>query len=126
MGQPAALIRCFPYRSAPRLGQGGFFFPQNPPPADTSLVATRAMLLVRDDLHPALVAVLAQAVLSVQSRPTLKPTGESRLFAVGTDALTDDPAFPMSDDARPGYESRATLVQRALPFWLATLFDRAF
>lgn len=126
MAQADALIQRYPYLSALTLRQGVVDFSQNVPPADTSLVATRAMLLIRDDLHPALIAVLAQAVLSVQSRPTLKPTGESRLFALGTDALTDDPEFPMSDDARRVYKSGPTFFQRVLPFWLATLFDRAF
>src|SRR5258706_3711858 len=105
MAQADALIQRYPYLSALTLRQGVVDFSQNIPPADTSLVATRAMLLVRDDLHPALITVLAQAVLSVQSLPTLKPTGESRLFALGTEALTDEPQFPMSDDARRVYKS---------------------
>lgn len=126
MAQADALMQRYPYLSSLTLRQGVVDFSQNIPPADTALVATKAMLLVREDLHPALVTVLAQAVLSVQSQPTLKPTGESRLFALGTDALLDDPEFPMSDDARRVYKSGPTFFQRVLPFWLATLFDRAF
>jgi uncharacterized protein len=126
MAQARGLIQRYPYLSAVILRQGVVDFAQNIPPADTSLVATRAMLLVRDDLHPALVTILAQAVLDVQRKPTLRDGGESKLFALGTEALTDDPEFPLADDARRVYRTGPTFFQRVLPFWLATLFDRAF
>ncbi|MBI4725019.1 MAG: ABC transporter substrate-binding protein [Rhodomicrobium sp.] len=126
MAQADALIQRYPYLSSVMLRRGVVDFAQNTPPADTSLVATRAMLLVRDDLHPALVTVLAQAVYAVQSAPTLTSTGESRLFALSADALAGDPEFPMADDARRVYKSGPTFFQRVLPFWLATLLDRAF
>jgi uncharacterized protein len=126
MAQANALIQRFPYLTRVMLRQGVVDFAENMPPADTSLVATRAMLLVRKDLHPALVTVLAQAVHTVQSRPTLAANGESKLFALGTDALTDDPEFPMADDARRVYRSGPTFFQRILPFWVAALLDRAF
>ncbi len=126
MAQADALIQRYPYLTSVILRQGVVDFAQNIPPADTALVATKAMLLVRDDLHPALITVLAQAILAVQSRPSLKETGELRLFALGADALADDPEFPMVDDARRVYKSGPTFFWRVLPFWLATLLDRAF
>jgi uncharacterized protein len=126
MAQADALIQRFPYLTQVMLRQGVVDFAQNVPPADASLVATRAMLLVRKDLHTALVTVLAQAVHAVQSRPTLAANGESKLFALGTDALMDDPEFPMADDARRVYKSGPTFFQRTLPFWVAALLDRAF
>src|SRR5579883_1839172 len=49
MAQADALIQRFPYLNAVTLRQGVIDFAQNIPPADTALVATRAMLLVRDD-----------------------------------------------------------------------------
>ncbi len=126
MAQADALIQRFPYLSPIMLRQGVVDFAQNLPPADTSLVATRATLLVRDDLHPALVTVLAQAVHAVQAKPTLTESGESRLFALGVDALTDDPEFPMAEDAARVYKSGPSFFQRMLPFWVAALLDRAF
>jgi TRAP transporter TAXI family solute receptor len=125
MAQADALIQRYPYLSPVTLRQGVVDFAADIPPRDTALVATRAMLLVRDDLHPALVTVLAQAVLAVQSQPTLKSTGESKLFTLSTDALQDDPEFPMAEDARRVYKSGPTFFQRYFPFWLATLLDRA-
>ncbi len=126
MAQAEALIQRYPYLSAVVLRQGVIDFPKNIPPADTTLVATKATLLARGDLHPALRTVLAQAVFAVQGQPTLKPTGESRLFTLGTEALSDDPEYPVSDDVRRVYKSGPTFLQRVLPFWLAILLDRAF
>ena len=126
MAQSEALIQRYPYLSAVILRQGVVDFAKNIPPADTALVATKAMLLIRDDLHPALRTLLADSVYSVQSKPTLKPTGEAKLFTLGTEALTDDPEFPISDDVRRIYKSGPTFFQRVLPYWVATLFDRAF
>jgi len=126
MAQADALIQRYPYLTAVTLRQGVIDFAQNIPPADTSLVATRAMLLVREDLHSALQAVLAQAILAIQSKPTLQSTGESRLFALGVDALSDDPEFSMPDEVRRIYKNGPTMFQRVLPFGIATLLDRAF
>ncbi len=126
MAQAEALIQRYPYLSVVILRQGVIDFAKNIPAADTPLVATKAMLLIRDDLHPALRTLLADTVLAVQSQPTLKPTGEAKLFTLGTDALSDDPEFPMPDDVRRIYKSGPTFFQRVFPFWLATLFDRAF
>ena len=126
MAQAEALIQRYPSLSAVILRQGVVDFAKNIPPADTSLVATKAMLLIRDDLHPALRTLLADAVLAVQSQPALKPTGEAKLFTLGREALSDDPEFPASDDVRRIYKSGPTFFQRVLPFWVATLFDRAF
>ncbi|MBT3070198.1 ABC transporter substrate-binding protein [Rhodomicrobium sp. Az07] len=125
MAQADALIQRYPYLTQVTMRRGVVDFAQNIPPADTVLVATKAMLLIRDDLHPALLAILAQAVLKVQSQPTLKPTGESKIFALGTESLVEDPEFPMIDDATRVYKSGPTFFQRVLPFWLATLIDRA-
>ena len=126
MAQADALIQRYPYLSAVTLRQGVIDFAKNIPSADTSLVATKAMLLIRDDLHPALRTLLADAVVAAQSQPTLKPTGEAKLFTLGTEALADDPEFTISDDVRRVYKSGPTFFQRVLPFWVATLFDRAF
>ncbi len=126
MAQAGALVQRYPYLSAVMMRQGVVDFAKNIPPADTKLVATRAMLLVRDDLHPALVTLLAQAVLAVQSEPTLTPTGDSKLFALGADSLTEDPEFPVAGDARRIYKTGPSYLQTIMPFWIADLLTRAF
>lgn len=126
MAQSGALIQRYPYLSSVTLRQGVADFVRNVPEADTTLVATKAALLVRDDLHSALVTVLSQAVLAVQSKPALKESGEAKLFTLGVEALSDDPEFPVPDDARRVYKNGPTFFQRVLPYWVATLVDRAF
>jgi uncharacterized protein len=126
MTQAGALIQRYPYLSPVTLKQGVVDFVRNVPEEDTSLVATKAALLVRDDLHSALVTVLSQAVLAVQSKPALKENGDAKLFTLDVEALSDDPEFAVPDDARRVYKNGATFFQRVLPFWVATLLDRAF
>ena len=126
MAQSGALIQRYPYLTPVTLRQGVVDFVRNVPEADASLVATKAALLVSDDLHSALVTVLSQAILAVQSRPALKENGEAKLFTLDVDALSDDPEFAVPDDARRVYKNGATFFQRILPYWVATLFDRAF
>ena len=95
MAQADALIQRYPYLTSVTLRQGVVDFAQNIPPADTALVATKAMLLVRDDLHPALITVLAQAIREVQSQPSLKEYGgiaalrARRRRAVGRSRISD-------------------------------------
>jgi hypothetical protein len=125
MAQADALMQRFPFLSKVVLRQGVIDFDKNIPPEDTALVATQAALVVRDDLHPALVNLLAQAVLEVQGQPSLTPTGEATLFPIGSEALAmDDPEFPVAPEARRVYKSGPNFLQRVLPFWLATLLDR--
>jgi TRAP transporter TAXI family solute receptor len=126
MAQSGALIQRYPYLSPVTLRQGVVDFVRNVPEADASLVATKAALLVSDDLHSALVTVLSQAILTVQSKPALKDTGDAKLFTLGVDALSEDPEFAVPDDARRVYKNGATFFQRVLPYWVATLVDRAF
>ncbi len=125
MAQADALIQRFPFLNAITMRQGVVDFAANIPPSDTTLVATRAALLAREGLHPALMTVLAQAVLTAQSQPALTSSGEAKLFALGTDALQEDPEFPLADEARRMYKAGPTFFQRRFPFWIATLFDRA-
>jgi len=125
MSQADGLIQRYPFLNRIVLRQGVIDFGKNIPPEDTSLVATRAALIVRDDLHPTLIALLAQAVLAVQSQPTLTNAGEARLFSLPSDSLAnDDPEFPLAPEARRVYKNGPTFLQRLLPFWLATLLDR--
>lgn len=125
MAQADALIQRYPFLSRVVLRQGVVDFGKNIPPEDTALVATQATLLVRDDLHPALVNLLAQAVSAVQGQPTLTATGDAKLFPIASEALAaDDPEFPVAPEARRVYKSGLTFFQRVLPFWLGTLLDR--
>ncbi|HWE22278.1 MAG TPA: TAXI family TRAP transporter solute-binding subunit [Hyphomicrobiaceae bacterium] len=120
-----AYLQRFPFLSRVVLREGVIDFAAGIPPADTTLLATTAAVLVRQDAHSALVNLLAQALQEAHGQPAADAGGEARLFErAGDFPAAADPEFPMSEDARRVYRSGAPFLQRYVPFWLATLVDR--
>jgi uncharacterized protein len=123
--QADAYVQRFPFLTRLELKQGVVDFARNIPSVDTKLVATTAVLVVRADLHPALVNLITQAVVEAHARPAVDADGEAPLFSsAGAFPVSDDPEFPLASEARRVYKSGPPLLQRYLPFWLATLIDR--
>jgi uncharacterized protein len=115
----------FPFLSRVVLREGVVDFAANLPPADTTLITTTAAVLVREDAHPALVNLLAQAIHEAHAQPTTDAGGEAPLFQrAGEFPIANDPEFPLSEEARRVYRSGAPFLQRYLPFWVATMIDR--
>lgn len=112
-----AYARRFPYLTKVVLPQGGVDLERNIPHQDVALVAAAATLLVREDTHPALIGLLAQAASDVHRGAGLfhKPGEFPQATAVD---------FPLSKDAERFYKSGKPFLQRYLPFWAATLADR--
>ena len=120
--QSEGLTRLFPFLAPVILPQGVIDFETDNPPQDTHMVSTTAALVVRDDLHPALVNVLAQAAIEVHGGTVQGPMA---LFQkVGDFPRVPDPEFPVAPEAARVYKSGAPLLQRYMPFWLATLIER--
>jgi len=90
---------------------------QNLPPKDVSLLAPTAMLVSRKDLHPALVSLL----LTVATRVHGKGDELSNPGEFPSASYTD---IPVSKDAEEFYKYGPPVLQRYLPFWLASLVDR--
>ncbi len=91
---------------------------QNIPGQDVALLAPTAMLTVRKDFHPALVPLLLTTATRIHGKgDELSSPGE-----FPSESYCD---FPVSDDAKRYYESGLPVLQRLLPFWLASLADRA-
>lgn len=87
------------------------------PPADVTLLAPTANLIVRDDLHPALQTLLLQAASEVH--------GKSGFFQrAGEFPAYKDHMLPASSEATRYFKSGSPFLQRYLPFWLAVLIDR--
>jgi len=87
------------------------------PPKDIHLIAATANLVVRQDLHPALIELLTQASDRIHG-------GRSLLNAAGTFPSSGALAFPLHPEARRHFEHGAPLLQRYLPFWAAIFVDR--
>ena len=120
-----AYTQRFPFLSRLVLRQGVVDFAANIPPADTTLIATTAAVLVRADAHPALVNLLAQALHEAHGQPMADAGGEVQLFQrAGEFPMANDPEFALSEDARRVYRSGPPVLQRYMPFWVATMLDR--
>lgn len=75
------------------------------PSADITLLTTTAAIVVRNDMHPALVNLLTQAVIN-NPRPALDREGEPVLFYRSGDFPSiSDPEFQVSKETRAIYKS---------------------
>jgi TRAP transporter TAXI family solute receptor len=115
--QAEALTRHLPFLSHVVLPEGGIDFAANLPARDVHLVAPTANLVVRDDIHPALITLLMQAATEIHGGAGLLRRAGEFPSAKGVD-------FAMSVDAERYLKSGPPFLQRHLPFWLAVLIDR--
>ncbi|HEY6255812.1 MAG TPA: TAXI family TRAP transporter solute-binding subunit [Xanthobacteraceae bacterium] len=125
LAEADAYAQRFPFLTRLDLKQGVIDFDRNVPAIDTALVTTTAALIVRDDLHSALANLMTQAIVEVHGKPVIDANGEAAIFSRAAEfPLAADPEFPLADEARRVYRSGPPLLQRYMPFWLATLLDR--
>jgi hypothetical protein len=76
-------------------------------------------LQARNDIHPALIDLLAAAIVETHGRPgVFEQAGE---FPTLT-----DPEYPMAETARDFYKSGPSVLNRYLPFWITNHAQRAF
>jgi TRAP-type uncharacterized transport system substrate-binding protein len=90
---------------------------ENRPPTDVLLIAPKASLVVRSDLHPAIQYLLLEAASQVHSRPGLFRTA-------GQFPAPESIDLPLSREARQFYKTGSPYLQRHLPFWLAVLVQQ--
>ncbi|MEM9303027.1 MAG: TAXI family TRAP transporter solute-binding subunit [Pseudomonadota bacterium] len=99
------------------LPEGAIDLARNVPPAAVDLAAVAANLVADDSLHPALVDL----VLLKASR-----LDEDSLFAPrGTFPSPRHVSLPLDEGAEIFHEQGPSFLQRVLPFWAATLINRA-
>lgn len=116
--QAEAYTRRFPYLSNLDLPMGVFDFANNTPAEDIHLIAPTVELVARENLHPALSDLLIEAAREVHGRSTI-------LQRAGEFPAPVEHEFRISADARRYYTSGKGFLYRGLPFWLASLVDRA-
>ena len=99
------------------LPQGAADLAANRPPADVSLIASKASLVVRRDMHAALQYLLLRAAIEVH--------GQHGIFQhAGEFPAPEVTDLPLSGEALHVYKSGPSILQRTLPFWLAELLQR--
>jgi hypothetical protein len=113
----AAYIALYPFLNRLVLPEGVVDLLANRPPADVVLLAPKASLAVRADLHPALQHLLLKAAVEIHSQPGIFQKAGQFPAAEAID-------LPLSDEAQRFYKSGQPFLQEHLPFWVATLIER--
>jgi TRAP-type uncharacterized transport system substrate-binding protein len=113
-----ALIRIFPFLTRLALPRAVINFEKIVPASDMILIAASNVVLVRNDIHPALIDLLAQAIVETHGKPgVFEHAGEFPTLS--------DPEYPMSDTARDFYKNGPSFLNRYLPFWITNHVQRA-
>lgn len=109
-----AYVALYPYLSKLTLPMGVVDMANNRPATDVTLIAAKASLLVRRDLHPAIQYLLLDAATQIHGGPGIFQKAAEFPAAEAID-------LPLTDHARTFYTSGRPFLQRYLPFWLAVL-----
>jgi TRAP-type uncharacterized transport system substrate-binding protein len=87
------------------------------PRTDMTIIASKASLAIRSDLHRALQYLLLQAAIEVHSKASI-------IRRAGEFPAPEEIDLPISSDTRNMYRSGPSILRRSLPFWLAELVQR--
>ena len=87
------------------------------PPNDVSLIATKASLVVRNDLHSSLQYLLLEAAADIHS-------GQSVFNRTGEFPAAEAVDIPLSNEAQRFYKSGPPLLHDYFPFWMAALIGK--
>ena len=112
-----ALTRIFPYLVRLMLPRGAIDLNRKIPITDIDLVSTTNVLLVRKDVHPTVIDLLAGAIVEAHSGPGL-------FQKVGDFPTQADPEFPMAQSARDFYKNGPSFLNQYLPFWMTSYAQR--
>jgi TRAP-type uncharacterized transport system substrate-binding protein len=111
-----AWIKFFPFLTKLELPAGVGDLATNRPPTDIVMLAPKASLAVRSDLHPAIQYLLLNAATQVHSQPDV-------FQKAGQFPAAESIDLPLSDEAKRFYKSGRPFLQQYLPFWFATLVE---
>jgi TRAP-type uncharacterized transport system substrate-binding protein len=100
------------------LPPGVIDFALNIPEQEVALIGTKAMLVARDGLHPALVNLLADAAREIHGGPGL-------FEEAGEFPGTTQVDLRVSADADRHKRFGPSFLYQYLPFWMATIAERA-
>jgi TRAP-type uncharacterized transport system substrate-binding protein len=109
-----AYVALYPFLNKLVLPSGVGDLATNRPPRDVILIAPKASLVVRRDLHPAIQYLLLDAASEIHGGPGIFNKAGQFPAAEATD-------LPLSNSARQYYKSGRPFLQRYLPFWLGVL-----
>ena len=110
-------VALYPYLNKVVLPAGVADMARDVPPTNVTLLAPKASLVVRGDLHPAIQYLLLQAAAQIHSGPGV-------FHKAGDFPAPESIDLPLSEQARQFYKTGPPFLQRHLPFWLAILIQQ--
>jgi len=113
-----AFTRNFPDLVRLTLPKGAIEIDPPNPPNDVTLLGTTSKVLIRNDLHPAIVQLLARTMKEEHEGPGL-------FQRAGEFPTSFDPEYPMSQIAIDYYRNGPSLLPKYLPFWMTIYAQRA-
>ena len=113
-----AFTRNFPDLVRLTLPKGAIEIDPPNPPNDVMLLGTTSKVLIRNDLHPAIVQLLARTMKEEHEGPGL-------FQRAGEFPTSFDPEYPMSQIAIDYYKNGPSLLPKYLPFWMTIYAQRA-
>lgn len=117
LARAEAFRRAMPWLSVIDLPEGALDLKANVPSRPARVLAAVTSLAMRDEVHPALTALMLDAAQRIHASEIVH--GEQGRFPSA--AHTD---FPLSDEARRWFEHGPSFLRRWLPFWAANMVDR--
>ncbi|TAM50098.1 MAG: C4-dicarboxylate ABC transporter substrate-binding protein [Burkholderiaceae bacterium] len=115
--QSDAYSRRFAFLSAVTLPRGVVDLARDTPPHDVELLAATTSLLSREQTHPALRQLFAQAALKLHG-------GAGWFHRVGDFPNTKTSELPVSPEGEQAINGTPPFYQRYLPFWASNLVER--
>ncbi len=112
-----ALTRIFPFLVKLIMPQGVVDLARNIPATDVTMIGTTNAILVRQDLHPEIIYILARTLQETHS--------DAGLFQrAGEFPSQTDPEYPIAQTALDYYKNGPSFLHRYLPFWAANYIRR--
>lgn len=115
--QAEAYSRRFSFLSHVTLPRGIVDLGRNIPDSDYHLIAPMATLVIKEDLHPALIDLMVQAAASIHG-------GAGWFQKEGELPTARYAEIPVAGQAARFYRDGPPFLQRYMPYWLANFFSR--
>jgi TRAP-type uncharacterized transport system substrate-binding protein len=112
-----AFVMIYPFLNKLTVPRGVRDLAKDLPPADVTLIASKASLVVRKNLHSAIQYLLLDAAEQIHSGPGVFHRASEFPAAEAIDV-------PLSSEARQFYKSGPPFLHNYLPFWMATLIGK--
>jgi TRAP-type uncharacterized transport system substrate-binding protein len=112
-----AFVALYPFLTKVVLPRGVTDIGKDRPPADVVLIATKASLVVRQDLHPAIQYLLLNAAREIHSGPSI-------FHHANQFPAPEAIEIPLSNEAQRFYKSGLPFLNDYFPFWMAALIGK--